>query len=135
MNYKTYTVKEFENGTKHWYKDGELHREDGPAIEWKNGYKLWYKDGKQHRENGPAIEFVNGDKHWLKDDKLHREDGPAIEERIGINKWYLNGVRYCQAEYDFKIYDKKSKTYDIKGKQVSEDTIHQALKYHNACIR
>ena len=50
--------------TKRWYRDGKLHREDGPAIEYVNGTKLWYRDGKCHREDGPAIEWANGDKYW-----------------------------------------------------------------------
>ena len=29
-------------GNKFWYKNGELHREDGPAIEYANGNKFWY---------------------------------------------------------------------------------------------
>ena len=29
-------------GTKLWYLDGKLHREDGPAIEFPDGYKEWY---------------------------------------------------------------------------------------------
>jgi hypothetical protein len=28
-----YTVKVYANGHKHWYLNGKLHREDGPAIE------------------------------------------------------------------------------------------------------
>ena len=51
------------DGTKCWYKDGKLHREDGPAVKWTNGSKFWYKDGKLHREDGPAIEYINGDKY------------------------------------------------------------------------
>ena len=37
-----------------------LHREDGPAIEYANGNKHWYLNGKLHREDGPAIENANG---------------------------------------------------------------------------
>ena len=29
-----------EYGTKYWYKDGKLHRDDGPAIEYINGCEL-----------------------------------------------------------------------------------------------
>ena len=47
-------------GDKCWYKEGQLHREDGPAIEDVNGIKYWYKEGKLHRLNGPAIEFASG---------------------------------------------------------------------------
>jgi len=46
-------------GNKFWYKNGELHREDGPAIEYANGNKFWYKNGELHREDGPAIETKN----------------------------------------------------------------------------
>jgi hypothetical protein len=51
-------------GTKRWFLNGKLHREDGPAIELANGYKAWYLNGKFHREDGPAIEYTNGDKAW-----------------------------------------------------------------------
>ena len=43
---KTYTVKIDDNGTKRWYSNGKLHREDGPAIEYANGSKSWYINGK-----------------------------------------------------------------------------------------
>jgi thermostable 8-oxoguanine DNA glycosylase len=33
------------DGTKCWLLNGELHREDGPAIEYANGYKEWYLNG------------------------------------------------------------------------------------------
>ncbi len=36
-------ITEFLNGSKRWYKDGERHREDGPAVEFSNGTKHWYK--------------------------------------------------------------------------------------------
>jgi len=51
-------------GDKRWYKDGLLHREDGPAIEWANGDKEWYIEDKRHRVDGPAVECINGDKWW-----------------------------------------------------------------------
>ena len=76
-----------------WYsKDGNLHREDGPAIEWKDGGKAWYLNGKRHREDGPAIEYADGNKAWYINGKLHREDGPAYEYVDGDKFWYLNGI-------------------------------------------
>ena len=41
-----YTVKVYSNGTKYWYLNDRLHREDGPAVERANGYKYWYLNGK-----------------------------------------------------------------------------------------
>jgi hypothetical protein len=58
----TCNINEF--GQKYWLLHGELHREDGPAIEWYNGDKGWYLYGKVHRKDGPAMECVNGDKQW-----------------------------------------------------------------------
>jgi len=43
---KTYTVKVDNEGTKRWYLNGKLHREDGPAVEYANGGKFWYLNGK-----------------------------------------------------------------------------------------
>ena len=54
-------VKKLENKTEYYYK-GELHRDDGPAIELKNGDKFWYQNGKLHRVDGPAVENINGSK-------------------------------------------------------------------------
>ena len=84
-------VVEYADGTKKWYKNGELHREDGPAVEYSNGDKFWYKNNKLHREDGPAIEDVKGNKAWYKDNLLHRDDGPAIEHANGDKYWYKNG--------------------------------------------
>ena len=35
-----YTVNVYPNGTKSWFLNGKLHREDGPAGEWADGNKL-----------------------------------------------------------------------------------------------
>jgi hypothetical protein len=45
-----YTVRVYFNGTKWWYLNGELHREDGPAIERANGSKAWYLNGERVTE-------------------------------------------------------------------------------------
>lgn len=52
------------DGTKSWWLNDELHREDGPAIEYKDGTKCWYIHGKRHRVDGPAKEVCNGWKEW-----------------------------------------------------------------------
>ena len=75
-----YTVKVHSNGDKHWYLNGQRHREDGPAVEWSNGFKAWYLNGQ-----------------------LHREDGPAVEYSDGYKSWYLNGNYYTEKEYNLKM--------------------------------
>ena len=85
------------DGTKEWYREGRLHREDGPAIEWVDGTKEWFRKGKLHRKDGPAIEYANGTRKWYRNEKLHRENGPAIEQADGTKEWYRNG-RPCGDE-------------------------------------
>jgi hypothetical protein len=64
-----YTVRVYENGTREWYLNGKLHREDGPAIEWVNGTCFWCLNGKLHREDGPAVEYADGSRYWYLNDK------------------------------------------------------------------
>ena len=85
-----YDVEEYDNGDKEWYLNGNLHRNDGPAIEWSDGTKEWYLNGKLHRGDGPAVERSNGTKKWFLNGNLHRDDGPAIEWSNGAKEWYLN---------------------------------------------
>jgi hypothetical protein len=88
-------ISEWWTGDKCWYKEGNFHREDGPAIEHQNGTKCWYKEGKLHRKDGPAIEYPNGDKKWYKEGKLHRLDGPAIIYLDGSRFWYKEEELHC----------------------------------------
>jgi hypothetical protein len=119
-----YTVKVNTNGTKSWYLDNKLHREDGPAIEYSNGSKFWYLNGKRHREDGPAIEWSNGAKEWYLDGKLHREDGPAVEYSDGTKYWYLDGKELTEQEHkdatskptcEGKIVEIDGKKYKLMG--------------------
>jgi len=46
------------DGYKYWYRNGELHREDGPAIEYANGYKYWYLNGIEYTESSYKAEIA-----------------------------------------------------------------------------
>ncbi len=63
MNKPTCTTDEF--GTKYWYLNDKLHREDGPAVEGTGGYKEWWLNGKLHRTDGPAVEGTDGNKYII----------------------------------------------------------------------
>ena len=67
------TCKIRPDGTKEWRLNGNLHREDGPAIKWTNGDKAWFLNGKKHREGLPAIEYANGNKVWYLKGKHYSE--------------------------------------------------------------
>jgi len=47
------------------YKNGNLHRDDGPAVIYSNGYKSWWKNNKLQRDDGPAFISANGYKEWF----------------------------------------------------------------------
>ena len=71
-----YIVNVYKDGTNEWFLDGQLHREDGPAIEYVSGTKEWWLKGKLHREDGPAVEWADGSK------ELHLNDKRITEEEF-----------------------------------------------------
>ncbi len=79
-------------------KNGNLHRENGPAVIHPDGRQFWYIDGNLHREDGPAM-IGNAGKilEWFKHGFRHREDGPAIIEydecgNLLYETWYMNNA-------------------------------------------
>ncbi len=58
-----------------------------------SGTTVWALNGQIHREDGPAVEYPDGSKHWYLNDQLHREDGPAIERANGAKFWFLLGTK------------------------------------------
>ncbi len=75
-------------------KNGELHRDDGPAVIEPDGAQEWYQHGKWHRDDGPAIITPNGTREWYQHGECHRDDGPAIVESDGRQSWYQHGKRH-----------------------------------------
>jgi hypothetical protein len=54
-------------GTKKWRNaERQLHRLDGPAMEYSYGSQYWFQDGKLHRLDGPAVILYNDNKEWFK---------------------------------------------------------------------
>jgi hypothetical protein len=100
-----YTVKVFSEGSKIWYLNGQLHREDGPAMEWYDGDKAWYLNGQYHREDGPALEYSSG-----------------------IKCWYLNGTEYTEEEYNLKMNR-------VTVKELSVSEISQLLGYEIKVVK
>ena len=69
-----------------------------------DGTKRWSLSGELHREDGPAIEYANGSKFWCINGELHREDGPAIELASGYKEWWLSGCQYSKEEYTLLMF-------------------------------
>jgi hypothetical protein len=85
-------VWRFASGTTEemYYREGRLHREDGPADVWRSVDGLttvekYYREGRLHREDGPALVwcYANGStmEQYYRNGELHREDGPAVVKR------------------------------------------------------
>lgn len=87
--------KTYDNsGTIRWRENGELHREDGPAIVYPDGLRIWYRHGKRHRVDGPAFDDPRGRKEWWVDGEHHRDGAPATIAGDGTEVWYSHGKRH-----------------------------------------
>jgi len=122
----TYKVEVNDRGTKRWYNEkDQLHRLDGPAVEYENGGKEWWANDMLHRLDGPAIEYSDGHKEWWLNGKLHRLDGPAVVFPDGVTKqWWIEGCRYTDEEFKAKI---QSMNRPCKGKKVVVDGVEYNL--------
>ena len=81
------------SGIKKWRNSlGQLHRLDGPAVEYSTGSREWYQNGLRHRIGGPAVESADGGKFWWQNGMRHRINGPAVMEANGYRAWYQSGM-------------------------------------------
>ena len=64
------------------------------------GHVKYYNERNQlHRLDGPAIEYSDGDKAWWQNGKRHRLDGPAYEGSDGSKAWWIEGKKYTEKEF------------------------------------
>ncbi len=92
-------------GMQKWCLDGELHREDGPALvapRWQE----WWLHGQLHRVGGPAVVIRYFATYsvkcvgWWEHGQLHREGNlPALELRnsagvVNTQEWWVRGARH-----------------------------------------
>ena len=122
---KVYTSEESNFPRTEWSQNDQLHRTDGPAVEYANGDKEWYQNGLLHRTNGPAIERTYGRKFWYLNGKPHRLDGPAVEYANGAKFWYIEGKSYSEAAFNEKT--KKMNASICSGKTVIIDGVEYQL--------
>jgi hypothetical protein len=65
------------DGSTIWYRNGIVHREDGPAIEGADGTREWYAEGIRHCETGPALISPDGERRWF----IHGKEVTEVEFR------------------------------------------------------
>jgi hypothetical protein len=74
-----------QDGSKWYWENNHLHREDGPAVEHANGSLSWYINGKRHRLDGPAMFIATRN----------------------ISIWFINGKRIpVKSQKEFETYIK-----------------------------
>lgn len=108
-----------------WYKNGQYHRENGPAIELPNGGSSWYHEGKLHRVDGPAIIFHDYEA-WYKEGQLHRLDGPATIKKDGSYSWYKEGLLHCEIGPAIKNEEGQFFWF-LEGKELTQEQFHLYL--------
>lgn len=125
-------VKIFEDRKEYYNKDNQLHREDGPAIEYNNGDESWYLNGESHREDGPARINLNGSEEWWFNGELHRENGPARISGCGTKSWYKFGKRHREDGPAVEYVDGSKKWY-IEGNRMTEEEFLKATSSTTTC--
>ena len=88
-----------------FYPDGTLDKY------WKN------EEGQVSRDDGPALEYAEGIREWFKNGLRHRENGPAIIWDDGFCLYYLNDNLYFKKEY-WKEIEKIKKRRERKDKRI-----------------
>ena len=70
------------------------------------GTRRYYNSANQlHRDEGPAIEWIDGGKEWFQNGQTHRIGGPAIEWSDGTVSWCLFGKEYTESKYQEQLKD------------------------------
>ncbi len=80
-----------------------------------SSHREWFLDGELHREDGPAVIYSDGTEHWYLNGDLHREDGPAIKLTTGTEQWFINGTRLTEAEFNARKQSCNDKVVEISG--------------------
>jgi hypothetical protein len=86
---------EYEDFIEYFNTKHQLHREDGPAIEYKDdGSQYWYVNGKLHREDGPASIDTDGEKQWYLNGKNIKEQdfNSLTKKKDNISKENLEDI-------------------------------------------
>jgi len=98
------------DGTERWHLNGQLHRDEGPAVIWPDGTELWYQHGQFHR--GTADRRSSGltsadlrtlDLHRSIGDKF-RSNPTQVRSRARIN---LTKLRSADTEGRSRHYHDK----------------------------
>jgi hypothetical protein len=96
-----------------------------PVID-RYGNKCWFNEkGELHREDGPAIEYADGNQEWYQNGELHRLDGAAIITNMGDKYWFIEGMEYDEEDFNKKI-SKTEQKVETTMKDIMKDRFEKA---------
>lgn len=105
FNYTSHVPKDFTGCCKitsddsiRYFKDGELHREDGPACIHTNGALHYYLNGQAHREDGPSHNYSDGVTNWFYKGKNY-----GIDDEFTNESW-IEFIKELKREEELKIF-------------------------------
>lgn len=108
--------------------DDQLHRADGPALEYEDGTKIWYHHGMIHREDGPAY-TAPGIEIWYNHGLIHRVDGPAVIAP-DHTAWYYNGYLHRTGGPAYR--SNYVVAWYFHGRPIRPPTKEESVDTHNA---
>lgn len=88
--------------------DGELHREDGPAMISPEGTQWWMMNGKVHRVNGPAIIYQDGEYEFVYNDLVATRFVNKRIKELGLTQETMDEEDYMAIYTEYLIQQKKS---------------------------
>ena len=69
--------------------NGKAHRMDGAAFSRLGEFKIWYRCGDRHREDGPAVEYSDGTLAWfLNGEKLDCQTHEQFERMMKLRSFW-----------------------------------------------
>jgi hypothetical protein len=106
-----YRIKKLQDkyDTVYLNQEGKKHRLFGPAyINTVYDIEIWYKDGEYHREGGPAIRHKSTF-WWFQNGVPHNLDGPCVVAGGMPPLYYIEGRKYSPKEYKKEIERRRKK--------------------------
>jgi hypothetical protein len=100
--------------TTEYFQEGKLHREDGPAYDT-NIVSRWFYNGLLHRENGPAVEWNHGGCEWWDHGIRHNDSGPALITADSYQLYYIHGDEVDFPAFELFYMIKYRKAYERYG--------------------
>jgi hypothetical protein len=89
------------NGTKFWYKDGEMHRDNDEPSFIDGTTKMWHKDGILYRDNDLPAFISSAWTLWYKNGVIHRDNNKPAAINSKEKRWYINGKELNKKQIAF----------------------------------